>query len=360
MKRIILHTPPQARFHFGKIGHEENMALNDTDILPHSDTLFSALANTAVSLAPKKIEAFISAFQKGTVLISSGNFCVENSAGDFIYFLPKPAHVDQWEITEMQDTNGKKIVPDRKALRRIKFISEEVWRAGLTPQDWLAEKECVRWAGEFVITQAEAELLPAYHKMGKLYQILDLPKVRVHHDSAERAFFNQTSVQLSHYPGIKTHYYFLLRSTLNGDLENLLFGCLEELADQGIGGERRVGCGRLANVTIQEVSDDLGFSASNYSVGISLLHPTDKNELDACLAYQPVLRGGRRIAATGTSEAYLKRIRFLQEGVVTTGNVIGELTDLQPDAGATHPFWRYGRHFPIALHPNLAIHDYFN
>ena len=77
MRAIILQCPRGARFHFGNIALDENTSLNDTAIHPHSDTLFSALINTAAKMDQSLTQQLVDDFAAGNVRISSGFFCLE-------------------------------------------------------------------------------------------------------------------------------------------------------------------------------------------------------------------------------------------------------------------------------------------
>lgn len=352
MNRVILHCPPKGRLHFGRVALGENMSLSETALLPHSDTLFSAIISTAASIDAEMVPPLLAAFSDGTVQLSSGNFCLEctrsDSTSGWIYFLPKPAHIDLWKVPPPQP---------RKGLHRIKFISEGTWLAGDPPVAWLDPEHYTILPGGFVITQTEAALLPYSSGQNAVYQILDLPKVRVHHENQEGGFFNQTSVQLAAVRtpngSYRAHYYLFLHNELKGDLARLFRSVLALFPDQGIGGERRTGCGTLAEVSY-ETPGPLPALVSDWKVGLSLTCPASEAELQHCAYYQPVLRGGRRIAAQGAVDVHLKRVRMLREGSVLTGPVTGRIVDITPQAGATHPYLRSGRCFSLPLHPNLS------
>ncbi len=350
MQAIILQCPERARFHFGNIALDENTSLDDTAVYPHSDTLFSAIINTANLLAPDLVDDLIDAFESGLVKHSSAFFCLENR-GDWIYFLPKPMHTNLWAPPEGVSY---------KRMAKIAFLSKAVWETGLTPDEWFDTQHCRVLAERFVVTVAEADRLPVAFddpRKGAIYKVLTLPKVRVHTTDSSGGYFHQTSVQLLQHRAdsegrfAKTHYYLLLEHQLTGDLAELFQGILDVLPDQGIGGERTVGCGRLLGVKREEFSWELPTDTA-HNVALSLLNPRS-TETNAIHIYKTITRGGRRVAGFG-AETYLNRVRMLQEGALVDKGVKGRLVAIGPDE-APDRFIRAGRHFAAPLHTALAL-----
>lgn len=344
MEAIILECPPRGRFHFGNIALDENTSLDDTAATPHSDTLFSAIIRTAHHLAPNLVNDLVKEFENkdGRVRISSAFFCVQIQDG-YIFLLPKPIHADLWKVPA-----GK----DRKAIRRIQFISKMIWEEGLTPDQWF-DAPCLILKGGIVIHEKEASSLPSEFieaPENPLYSLTALPKVRVHAPTQEDGFFYQTSVQVASYAGPKMpkiHYYFLLDNRLEGDLASLFEGVLEMLVDSGIGGERSVGCGQLTGK--KKVPFGWAFQPAEQVVSLSLVNPA-QTELSRCRYFRTVLRGGRIIRNGGP----LKRVRMLLEGALLSSSVQGLIADISANIGT---YKRNGRHFYAPIHEKWLVNE---
>jgi CRISPR-associated protein Csm4 len=339
MEAVILECPKRARFHFGKIALDNNTSLEDTDISPRSDTLFSAMMVTAAQLFEKEqeVNAFADLFEKGVIRHSSAFFCLEidRKADRWIFFLPKPPSCDLWPAD------------DYKKARKIQYLSKEVWESGLKPDQWLTD--CVIIDRKFVVTKAEAELLgPTFQQKDKaaIYETNTLPKVAVHVLDQENGFFHQTSVQLCTHPtgSPSVHYYFLMDTSLQGKDRHRLDMVLQVMADNGIGGERFVGCGRLRSI-ITGIPFDWKIENPEQFVSLSLINPGE-DELTNCHYYKTILRGGRPTRNDGI----LERVRMLQEGAVIDNKVSGQLVDISTGTGK---YLRCGKSLIAPLHKNL-------
>ena len=357
MQRVLLKCPPGARYHFGRVALGENMSLDDTSLLPHSDTLFSAIISTAALIADtSQVDRLIQAFRADELAISSACFYV--AAGEEqVFFLPKPTHLNGVKLNYAA-VDG--CIPDRKQLRRVQFISEGVWNSSAPLEHWF-EKDSgfVRLqGGKFVLTTAEAESIFTGKQRPRIYQEVVLPKVRVHASDQQSGFFSQASVQLGDRHGkYAVHYYFLLKGMPGHPLEQFVKTVLSVLVDQGIGGERRVGCGHLYDHDLVDIEDPMYTpqSSDRYYANLSLFHPADEKEISAGHAYELCLRGGRRVALKGHQDSQLQRVRMCTEGAVFTTPVVGDIPNINPAnvPRPPHDFLRYGKSFLIPLPANL-------
>lgn len=344
MQAVILKCRPGAQFHFGRIALDVDTSLDDTSVAPHSDTLFSSLVVSVSKAFPDEVERFVGFFQKGEARISSGFFCLELD-GDFCYFLPKPAHYN------LLDSD------DPKALRRTAFISSQAWLEGWRPKDWKEKAFMLQdrfvapkglWEGPLRGHAAKLGLKPEAQEnrlaLVNLYNLNAIPKVSVHKPDREDSLFYQATVQIADnreaHPRLMVHYYFLLNHQLQGEDAALLDVALNLLADEGIGGERLVGCGQLEGVEVRPFALQL---ESDYHCTVSLVNPT-QDDLPALRFYNMVTRSGRRTAKDGR----LKRVKMAAEGALVQGPVEGRVVQVHGKA----PYLRYGKAFILPVHPN--------
>jgi CRISPR-associated protein Csm4 len=353
---VILKCPPGGQFHFGKIALDVDTSLNETDIIPHSDTLFSAIVSTAFKLYGNAgAEAFIDWFEKGELQISSASYCIE-IGGTYFYFLPKPVCYD--------------LIAESKKLRKVEFIGTAVWEAGLAPEEW--EQEC-----HFIQDRFVAQNLNDYIAQRiAFFNKISLPKVAVHKPGQEDSLYFQTNIQIAGNKEIeiedekftpKSHFYFLVRHS-NDKAFAKLKTVLQVIADDGIGGERSVGCGRLDGVEFipPEKLKDINRIAqtdSEYRVSLSMINPKPE-EFAQLKAYKLVTRGGRRIPFPKSSneaeynrKSKLKRVRMIGEGALIQGNVGGQVVDITPEGNHQNPFKRSGLAFSLPINLPKSVQD---
>lgn len=355
MQTILLRCPRRARFHFGQVGLGENMALSDTAVLAHSDTLFSAIINTAAVFPDTAmLNHLIDAFKEGEVRISSACFCWQVSESDYIWFLPKPAisNKPKKSTQAAQSLNDSR----RKEFGKVRFLSKGVWESDYTPTDWFDPDKCLILDGKFVVTQAEAQNIPKEqrHARTKLYEVINLPKVRVHAADQQQGFFGQAAVQLGYWgKDCRVHYYLLVKLPEEERLAAFFRTVMQLLIDQGIGGERRVGCGQLKELDWRTDMNNLAAEPTAPQMSLALFNPESIAELNECLSYETTIRGGRRITVAGENEVYLDRVRMILEGAVSQKALEGRVVNINPYNETPHLFYRLGRHFSISLPQNL-------
>jgi CRISPR-associated protein Csm4 len=177
------------------------------------------------------------------------------------------------------------------------------------------------------------------------------PKVKVHADSQQDAYFHQTNIQLQHalVPGgeIQTHLYFLLHHSLPDTTWEKLSACLHLLADEGIGGERSTGLGQVDSVSIHDASHFPQVSGAGTQVSIALCIPGSVNEFARFSHYQLIVRGGGSIGKRGNQLRHRSQIRMIQEGAVFSGSALGKLETLHREANRT--VLRNGKNFSLPI-----------
>lgn len=342
-KAVILKCLPQSRFHFGRVGLDVNTSLNDSSIIPHSDTLFSAMIHVGARLLEHdaEVDALVDLFRGENaapkVKISSGCYCLENAKGDFLYFLPKPLHLNLIKTEHPKD------------LKKIQFISKEVWELGLNPNDW--KTKCKIIDKLFVVTEAEYDHFQL-SEQAVFFKEIALPKVTVHKEDKKDSFFYQTTIQIMPLnENVKVHYYFLLETQDLVDSEtNLLNQILDILPYEGIGGERTTGCGLFESVVYEDF--DLKVPNANRFVTISLTNPQSDAEFKAFENYQIVTRGGRQLGQS--NQQFLKKVNMIAEGALVNQAVQGRLVSIAPKT-IQQPYFRNGicMTLPFTTHGNL-------
>ncbi|WP_338790704.1 type III-A CRISPR-associated RAMP protein Csm4 [Bernardetia sp. MNP-M8] len=355
MQTIILKCKPNAQFHFGRITLGEDATnLDDTSDYLHSDTLFSALINTAAMLYDKKeVNEFVEEFKNGNLIISSAFYCLEIGE-KWIYFLPKPVTCSILELPESEHQFHKKY-------KKVAFISQTVWQKGIEPKDW--NKECVFIQDHFLIHKDElqeykTEEIEKLHIFSKI----SLPKVKVSTQDPKNRLYNQTNISIADNKPFKVgkekvfpniHFYFLVKSKdEEANYYKRLKLILEILADTGIGGERSVGCGKLEGIEIRENNFTVEEVDKNGFGAISLVIPKEK-EFETVQYYDLITRGGRVIGKLPNEELErLKRIKMLKEGAVLQTEILGAASCISPNDDI---YLRNGLCFSLPLHKNYFI-----
>lgn len=371
---VILKCPPGGQFHFGKIALDVDTSLNETDIIPHSDTLFSAIISTAFKLYGNAgAEAFIDWFEKGELQISSASYCLGLSSY-YVYFLPKP-HFYDLQTNELD-------IQAAKSNRKIQFISTKIWQEALLPNSEEWSEKC------YVLDNGDRTIKFALHKQVEgmenlvedivpstnFFEINSIPKVAIHKPGQEDSLYFQTNIQIANnLPskefGISPNvcFYFLLRHS-NEEAYQQLKTVMQVMADEGIGGERSVGCGRLEGIEFipPEKLKDINRIAqtdSEYRVSLSLINPKPE-EFAQLKAYKLLTRGGRRIPFPKSSneaeynqKSKLKRVRMIGEGALIQGNVGGQVVDITPEGNHQNPFKRSGLAFSLPINLPKSVQD---
>ena len=355
MKAILLKCGAQAQFHFGKVALDENTSLNTTTPVVHSDTLFSSLVHQLARMVDDALlDEIIDAFKTGQVRLSSACFCLE-IAGENIFFLPKPAHYNLFEITDKDKVPAGQEREKRKDWRKVQYISKGVWEQGYcSVGDW--ENKCTRIGKQFLMTNEEAGNRDLKN-IGKLYRTATLPKVRVHSPHRLDNFYFQTNVQLASRKvvihqeeiAIQPHYYFLLETVpeLNGTaIASYIETAIQLLEDTGIGGGRSGGTGFFDKVELLNEDFELNFKGapSEYHASTGLVAPNEA-DLEHAKYYKTITRGGRKTAKDGR----LNYLRMMETGAVFDGKVEGKVREIKGEK-AKQSYLRYGKPICLPVH----------
>ncbi|MEZ4961215.1 MAG: hypothetical protein R2830_15415 [Saprospiraceae bacterium] len=367
-KTLLFRCPPGGQFHFGRIALDDKTSLDATTPMYHSDTLSSAIVATAFRVFPQQAETVLDWFKTGQVRFSSFFHCLEteevrkeekeggailSSTFRHLFFLPKPAHLDTGNFTEP------------KKIRKVLFISKGVWEAGILPDKWL-QKGYRIIDGKFLVLEEELAQLgcPGLPAGYKLFEESTVPKVFIHKLEREDNLYFHANIFLP--PNVsfakkddaikgfhlRVHFYAMAEHGEAVDWQ-IIQSLLEIIADEGIGGERSVGCGRLLGV---EALDSFGISVqeeSSLACTLNLVSPADEVDLGKLKAWKTLTRGGRFYK----SQENFKRLKMVAEGALTEAGLQGRHWDISNSGGQAS--LRFGHALTLPVSKNYADYGSF-
>ena len=313
MEAFVLKCQAGSHFHFGEISIDSDASLYDTSTYLHSDTLYSALVNTLAKVyETATVNALRHHIDTGVLRFSSVFHCLERN-GDFLYFLPKPTHYQQY------------VDDDFKPYKRIKWISKQVWESGILPANW--DQDCMVIDKKYLISKEEAKSFwgKTVDEMDKVQVVkkVTLPKVFVHKPSKKEGVFTVTNLEICRNESCRVHFYFLLDADesfkASDDYGRLMMG-FRLLADSGIGGEKSTGCGQIKGT--EQIPFSLQIEKPVGQSVLSLSIPEDEAAFDKYQFYQTLTRGGRKYG----EGKQLKFIKMIQEGAYVSSQVKGKCT----------------------------------
>jgi CRISPR-associated protein Csm4 len=344
MEAIILKCHQGEHFHFGEFALDSNMSLDTTSVIPHSDTIFSAIIRIVAQITTREeTDSLVDEFRNGNILISSANFCLEYK-DDYIYFLPKPICAGIEEEHEY------------KRIRKVSFVSKDVLDKAYNSEQWLDNSLCTIIQDRFVITKDELEYLTdAEARNQNIYSISSSPKVKVHTTELTGTLYNQSNVEIGclkiEEETASVHYYFLIRikESTKPKMIDILNSAINLIPETGIGGERSTGSGNICSI---ERNTNFSFinTESRSFLSLSLIAPLKKEENNYTF-FDLINRGGRHI---GYEKKYLKSIRLIKEGAVLSKEIQGKLVDITPGEDEAIPYLRNGMAFLVPLHENYS------
>lgn len=359
MEAIILKCPDFGRYHFGTTAPDSDTALSQTSPCIYSDTLFSALINLCAKVFPEEVEELVACFKSGAILLSSASYCLDIwEVAEFsrrIFFLPKPCQLDLLPMNK--DT------ADRKSVKRIQYISKEVWEQGILPEKWSFEG-CYAIDRKFLVHPSE---LSAYYGalIEEVYSIKTDPKIADHARKKLDNIFFQTDLYLNtthiseqvlqtmdkeYEEGAITfrpHFYFLLDFVdAKERMKNVVYFLLDLLPDEGIGGAISTGCGKIEAIERVGWKLNVNDASTTFAMSVALVSIGNEVDLKGVRAKNMIVRGGRVTAEHGT----LSRIKMADTGALIEKHVKGQVASLHKDK----PYLRYGMAFPLAVHTNYT------
>lgn len=346
MHLIKLALRPGTQFHLGNRVPFDQSVLHDTDRQIHSDTLFSALVNIAAKIG--KADKLVEELQTHNTL-SSAFYLLENVNNSLVYFLPRPTV----PLIDSGDTY--------KFIKQKAFVSLGVFEMGMAMNQWKHKTDSHELiAGKnWIATNKEIkELLSSKFDLEKiknikLFEIANIPQVRVHTTEEEHNYYQVGNLQIADnselFENLQVHFYFLLKETPSDVLQTVL----NLLPHEGIGGQRSTGCGQILSVSVSETERFNSLHGDSF-LALSKVIPTNEevSQLGENSYYQTTVRGGRII--DNAQNLRLKQVRMINEGAVFENSIVGSVPDLRPE-GKLDPYMRYGKAFLIQI-PNSICH----
>lgn len=319
MKKII-HLPCRsgARFHLGKVARDRSIDLVDTSIWIHSDTLFAAIISQVARFAPDKIESVINSFKNEESIISSAYYYITPQNRETIYFLPAPIGV------------SNKCKDNYKVIRKIKFISRDIYNNGIKPQEWTSDKY-PSIGSSFIISKVELDKIIPSDKL-TIFRKVTNPKVQVRSDKDDGRLYNQTDIQLESDPDIcrnNTIGFYFIFECKNTTVSEIITTAVELLADTGIGGKRSCGSGQFDTPYTKDYKNDfIKDNGSDRWMSLSLFHPKDNSEFNSAEYYRVIKRGGMPLG----KDINLKLTNMIEEGAIfKSSESKGKLIDISLD-----------------------------
>ncbi|MCM8826477.1 MAG: type III-A CRISPR-associated RAMP protein Csm4 [Candidatus Omnitrophica bacterium] len=297
------------------LGERENF-LETTEIIAHSDTLFSTFCNAYLLLYGKdKLEILLKRFidQNPPFLISSA-FPWWN--GNFYFPIP---------LNQM---------PKEKKLKDIRFIEKD----GFEKLLWGEKIEKLVKNGFKTIPELDAEK----EENKKPYRIINTPRVSLNrltnHPGEE--FFHFGEVFYKDNSGL-----FFLVDFKDKEIEKEFNATLRIMADEGLGGDRTVGKGFFEIKEIKDINFNFP-SEHNGFLTLSLYSPKEDEIRDIRNGYYEIIERKGYISSPYGKNLRRKSIRVFKEGSVFPHLIkIGRLVDVTPEVFTEHKIYRYGLAF---------------
>lgn len=343
MKTILLKSKPGSFFRIG------DGSLNDVSFIIHSDTLFSAITNI-YELVYNEGEEFVKLVENGKIKSSSAFPVLENvPQNKFIYFLPKPL------------LNIKTSSLESKKEKKIKFFSlgalEQIIK-NLDPNsfDLIVDFSSFEIIDEKFCCLKSEVILDNIPKEKRFFikEIIS-PKTAVHKEKQEDSFYFQTDLQLIPLADKENkvkylpHFYFLIEHSLSILELKKFTSCLRILADEGIGGDRSAGKGKIEEIVMMDLNTELT-NQENLFLNLSTFNPKNQSEFDNCISYDIIKRGGGDLGSEGDEDNHRKQVRMITEGSVIKNKVEGRILDVSPFVNFyNHKIYRNGKAFLIPI-----------
>lgn len=344
MKAIILKVKPGTQFRLGD-GNKDNVSS-----IIHSDTLFSALTNI-YELVFNEGEKFTELVNNSILSFSSCFPCIEIGE-EYIFMLPKPSVVN---VDKNSSKKYKKI--EFVTPLSMKQISDniKISKKGDYFLDYDVfgdERLCV--IGDRLLAEKDEIKIPADKLRDfSFLKVQTTPKNKARFEVQEDTIYYEANTQLSCFYDstgnilAKTHYYFLLKETLDLNERNKFHTILNILTDEGLGGERSAGKGIFEEILIKDFNFEEKVK-NNIHLSLSMITPASDDEFKAFLSYDIVKRGGGSIGVEGNDANERKQVRMIKEGAILNRNVNGRIVDVSPENNFyKHKIFRNGKSFII-------------
>jgi len=331
-------------FHFGRHG----MGQEATAVHLASDTLFSALTARQAALgAPDLLVRWTDLFLSNPALVFSSAF-------------PRAAGLRFYPVPMLPLQPGGLDSPDRKALKRLQYLSEALFIQVLQGASLVSihQNAIPLMGGSLWVSQQETSALPGAVAAGRepLWQVVQRPRVTIARLTNKPNLFFTGQVAFHPDCGLWFGVRWVRKETgAQRQLETLL----ADLADAGLGGERSSGFGAAS---IQPAGSlDLPDSQGKPWVTLSRYLPA-QNEISAlqypgaAYSVEPV---GGWLQSAGVKAERRQQVNMLAEGAVLGPldvPIPGLVVDVQPvhagkcpERPVGHPVLRSGLALAVGI-----------
>lgn len=291
------------------LGERENIR-EGTDIIVHSDTLFSAFCHCYFLLYGKeKLEEMFNNFIAGSspFLISSSFPWWENN-----FYFPVP----------------KNQLSKNKEIKKILFIEK-------TGFEKLLAGEKI----ESIINNAKT--IPD-EESNKPWKINDIPRVGLNrltnHPGENYFYFGEVSY-------IKDAGLFFLIDCKDENFKKEFKATFNLMSDEGIGGDRSAGKGLFTKPEFSEI--EMNVPDVNSSICLSLYCPKESELSDISKGYYELIERKGYIYSPYGRNLRRRSVRMFTESSVFPGKKEGRIVDVTPDIFEDHRIYKYGCAFTL-------------
>lgn len=349
MHAMAYPLQPRAPFHFGVRG----VGVEATALVAPSDTLFSALCLTWRELyGNAALERFLARFptredpgRDPPLLLSAGL----PYAGE-VRFYPRPI----LPVPGLEDEPG-----EQKAQKKIRFVSEAIFRAWVAGEDVLQHydrprRENLLHAGTVWVTAEERaalakdkDFLDEDTGSVQMWKTGDVTRVTVDRATSASSVYQAGQVRFAPGAGL-----YLLALWRDDHWRDQFQKVLLALGDAGVGGERSSGYG-LFTPRGPEAVDLPDMEGAKRWVTLSSCWPLPGQEsiLGPGAAYKLEARRGW-MDSPEARNLRRKSVRVLAPGSVLRAlpgcSTYGGLANVAPERFTAHGVWRYGLAFPVS------------
>ena len=367
--RLDVWTVRGRAFHFGQ---ERGLGMERSAVTWPADSLFAALvARLAAREGPQALSPWIMPFLEGNppfLLTSTFPFAQKKGQPPLLFF-PVP-------LAARRIPQGQSPPRDPKALKRVRFVSEALFRRLMSGESLAALADQARHLqdGAVWLSPDEETRLPrTVREEGRLWKVADRPRVTVGRaDNASNLFYVGAvyfakgedrpkgqgvaeGEKLSEGAGL---WFGVVWRDETSPWKEALLDLLADLGESGLGAERNVGYGQ-AKIVLQGVVDlpDPRSDAPWVTLSRYLPRREEMTALaHATAAYQLTAVGGW---VDGKAKRR-RKVHMLTEGA-TLGPVghpapWGQVVDVRPTYETNpdplgHPVYRYGYALAVGLTP---------
>jgi len=327
MKLIKLKPKINGKYHFGESALEESL------VIFHSDSLFSAIVNNYVKLYGDSKEDI----EKLKSIKISSLF----PAYKDVLFIPKP-------FTKLifKGEEQKKVDEKPKQIKKVEFISLNALKNH--NKGTLEFEDDLLIYKKFLITKEEKKDRINFDYFEEQKITIDRNKGITLEMEKKGQLFDVGYIK----PSENIYFYFLIEDdVIDEDIRKKLYASIRLIQDEGLGGKRTTGAGLFESIEFCEHSDFEDYIKSNsdkkHFMSLSLTLPKDEEEFKKCDAYHLIERRGYIYHPTQMTKRK-KSIMMLSEGSIFSNKVEGKIVDVAPENN-NYEVFKFGKFFGIPI-----------